>query len=213
MIHKRQYIRLTIVLLIPLLALGWWLASEEVLLPRHHVIFCEEFSSRITCNSVEVRKDEADNLLRSYGAVRLWGARLGGFHHPIVSLGLSEIPPVDRGINKTLTLPPRSIKDNPFASCEIFPVADTISVWSYSCMGGDWDGDRFYFQDEQTDNKFREAVKLIDEESAKNEKLKTKALSFSLLAPFIIYFLLSLSFFLLIKIFKYVIYGHKKKTA
>lgn len=148
MINKKQYIRLTIVLVIPLLVLGWWLADKEILLPRHHVIYCKEFDSHITCNSISVTKREADNWLYRNGAVRLRGARLAsGFHHPIVTLGYSEIkfidgkkvtfPFIGGGIKEILNLPPRPIEDHSFASCEISSFADDIKNWSYSCTGGD----------------------------------------------------------------------------
>lgn len=220
MINKKQYIRLTIVLAIPLLSLGWWLANEEVLFPKHHVIYCEEFSSHITCNSVSATKSEADYWLYRNGAVRLWGARLvGGFHHPIVTLGHSEIklidgktvklPPIDGGIKKFLTLPPKSIEDRTFSSCEISPFADDIKKWGYSCIGSELIPDNFYFQNEQTNNKFQEARKLIREKKIQNEQLETRALLFSVLAPFIFYLLLSVLLLFLIKTVKYVIYGRK----
>lgn len=224
MINKKQYTRLTIVLVIPLLAFGWWLADEEVLLPRHHVINCEVFDSHISCYSFSATKNTADNWLHRNGAVRLWGARLaGGFHHPIVTLGHSEIkfvdgktitlPPTDGGIKKFLNLPPRSIEDRSFASCEISPKLDDIKNWGYSCIGGDLIPDSFYFQDEQTNYKFQEAIKLIGDQRTKDEKMEIRAIFASFLAPIISYFLLSASLFFLIKIVKYVIYGRKSGAA
>lgn len=224
MINKKQYTRLTIVLVIPLLALGWWLADEEVLLPRHHVIFCEEFDSHITCNSISSTKSETHKLLYQNGAVRLWGAHLaGGFHHPVVTLGHSEIkfvdgktitlPPSDGGIKNILNLPPRSIKNRSFASCEISPFADDIKNWGYSCSGNDLIPDSFYFQDEQTNNKFQEARKLIGEQRTKDEKTEIIALFASFLAPITFYLLLSAVLFLLMKVVKYVICGRKRSTA
>lgn len=224
MINKKQYIRLTIVLVTPLLAFGWWLATEEILIPRHHVIYCEEFDSHITCSSDSATKSGADNLLYRNAAVRLWGARLsGGFRHPVVTLGHSEIkfvdgktitfPPTHSGIKKFLTLPPKSIESNTFASCEISPFADDTKNWGYSCIGGDLIPDSFYFQDEQTNHKFQGAIKLIGELRKKNEKIEIRAIFSSFLAPVLFYFLLSLALFLLIKITKYVIYGRNGGAA
>lgn len=224
MINKKQYIRLTIVLVIPLLTLGWWLADEEVLIPRHHVINCEEFDSHISCYSFSATKDTADNWLHRNGAVRLWGALLeGGFHHPIVTLGHSEIkfvdgktitlPPTDGGIKKFLNLPPSSNANSSFASCEIAPFADDIKNWGYSCSGYDFIPDSFYFQDEQINHKFQEARKLIGKQRASDESMEIKAVFVSFLTPIISYFLLSASLFILIKIVKYVIYGRKSSAA
>lgn len=224
MINKKQYIRLTIVLVIPLLAFGWWLADEEVLLPRHHVINCEEFDSHISCYSFSATKNTADNWLHRNGAVTLWGARLsGGFHHPIVTLGHGEIkyvdgktirlPPTDGGIKKFLNLPPRSIEDRSSASCEISPFADNIKNWGYWCFGYDFIPDSFYFQDEQTNHKFQEARKLIGELRTSDENMEIRAIFISFLTPIISYLLLSASLFFLIKIVKYVIYGRKSGAA
>jgi len=224
MINKKQYIRLTIVLVIPLLAFGWWLADEEVLLPRHHVINCEEFDSHITCNSFSATNNEADDWLYRNGAVRLWSARLaGGFHHPIVTRGHSvmtvvdgktiTLPPTDGGIKKFLSLPPRSIEGKVFASCEISPILDDIHNWGYSCSGYDFIPDSFYFQDEQTNHKFQEARKLIGELRTSDENMEIRAIFISFLTPIISYLLLSASLFFLIIIVKYVIYGRKSGAA
>ena len=224
MITKKQYFRLTIVLAIPLLALGLWLADKEVLLPRHHVINCEEFDSHISCSSMSTTKSGADKWLYRNGAVRLWEARLaGGFHHPIVTLGHSEIkfvdgktittPPIDGGVKKVLSLPPKSIEDNTFASCGISPFADDNKNWGYSCIGGDLIPDSFYFQDEQTNQKFQEARRLIGEQRIENEAMEIRAFFASLLTPIISYLLLSATLFLLIRIAKYVIYGRSSSAA
>lgn len=224
MITRKQYIRLTIVLAIPLLGLGWWIAHEEVILPRHHVIYCEEFDSHIACYSISATEIEANTGLHKNGAVRLWGARLaGGFHHPIITLGHSEIklvdgrtitlPPTDGGVEKFLSLPPKSIEDSLFSSCEISPFANDLKNWGYSCSGYDLIPDSFYFRDEQTNHKFQEARKLIGELRTEGEKLEIRAIFFSFLAPILFYFLLSLALFLLIKVTKYVIYGRDGGAA
>jgi hypothetical protein len=224
MISKKQYARLSLVVAIPLLLLGWWLAEKELILPRHHVIYCEEFDSHIRCNSLSATKSEADDLLYRNGAVRLWGARLAsGFHHPIVTLGHSEIkiidgqtitlPPTDGGIQRVLRLPPKSIEASAFSSCEISPFADDTKSWGYSCIGGDLIPDSFYFQDEQTNQKFQAARKLIGEQRAKDEKMEVRVLFASLLTPLFFYFLFSAALFLLMKVVKYVIYGRKSGVA
>lgn len=123
------------------------------------------------------------------------------------------LPPIDGGIKKFLTLPPKSIESSTFASCEISPFADDTKNWGYSCIGGGLIPDSFYFQDEQTNHKFQEARKLIGELRTKNEKLEIRAIFASFLAPILFYFLLSLALFLLIKITKYVIYGRNGGVA
>jgi hypothetical protein len=232
MITKKQYIRLTIVLSIPLLALGSWLAANKIIFSSHSVILCDEFDSHISCFSISATEESANNLLYENDAVRLWGARLeGGFHHPVVIRGHSEIksidgeaqaPPVDGG-RKILSLPPKSIGNRVsiwnrvFSSCEIAPLLDDDKNWGYSCRGDvgdpDFSPDNFYFQSEDTNKKFQEAIKIIAKHRLENESMEIRALIASLLTPIVSYLLLSAVIFLLVKTSKYVIYGRRSGAA
>lgn len=221
MISKKQYLRLSIVLAIPLLLLGWWLAEKEAILPRHHIIYCEEFTSHISCSSSSATKIQRDNWLFRNGAVQLWGALLaGGFNHPIITVGHSEVTasngntttllPKDGGIKMVLSLP---IERSAFAYCEVSPFADDPNKWGYSCSGGELIPDSFHFQNEETNHKFQEARKLIGEQRAKNETMEVRALFATILLPLIAYFLLSASLLVLAKITRYVIYGRHNSAA
>lgn len=224
MISSKQYRRLTIVAVIPLLLFGWWLVENEKILPLHNLIYCQESDSAIACNSISVTKEEANNALYQNAAVRLWGAKLeGGFNHSVITLGHSEIkvvngetvtlPPSDGGIKKFLILPPRSIQGNMFASCEISPYANSDKNWGYSCIGGDLVPDGFYFSDENTSQKFLKAKLLIEEQKKKNETMSIRGSIFTMLTPLIGYFVLSVALFLLSRIVRYVVHGREKKIS
>lgn len=224
MISRKQYIRLTMVIIIPILLFGWWLAENEKILPLHNVIYCQESGSDISCYSVSVKKSDANIALYQNAAVRLWGARLeSGFHHPIITLGHSEInfvdgksislPPTDGEKNKYLSLPPKSIQGNALASCEITPYAHSEKNWLYSCIGSDLEPDGFYFKDDNTSQKFNRAKNIIEEQKKNNDEMNFRGLIVTVLIPLILYFGLSLVIFLLTKIVRYVIHGRAGKSS
>lgn len=221
MISSKQYRRLTIVAAIPLLLLGWWLVESEKILPLHHLIYCQESDSAITCNSISVTKEEANSALYQNAAVRLWGAKLeNGFNHSVVTLGHSEIkvvngetvtlPPVDGGVKKLLILPPKSVQGNIFSSCEIIPYANSDKNWGYSCIGGDMIPDSFYFSDEGISQKFLKAKLLIEQQKEQSQEMRLRGTIFTALTPLIGYLILSMALLFLSKIIRYVVHGREK---
>lgn len=218
MISRKQYLRLTIVLLIPLMLLGGWLVVYEKILPLNNVIYCRESDSEITCNSILVTKVEANKALHQNGAVRLWDARLeGGFNHTVISLGQSEIkivngkattlPPINGGVRKNLSLPPMAIRGNIFESCQINPIPSSETDWFSSCIGGDFIPEKFYFSDEKTRQKFQSAMILIEEQRKKNKAINVLGIGFTALVPLIVYFLISAALLLLSRVVRHVLYG------
>ena len=219
---KRQYYGLTVVLVIPLLLLGWWLAENEKVLPLHNVIYCQESDSDINCNSISATKSEANQALYQNAAVRLSGARLErGFNHSVVTLGrtelkfvdgeMIELPPVGGGVKKNLSLPPRSIQGKIFSYCEINPYSDSEKYWGYSCSGSGMASEGFYFEDEGTSKKFKNAKNKIEEQIKNNEAMNIYGLFATVLTPIIFYLISSLVIFLLVKIVRYVVYGSDEK--
>lgn len=212
MINKSQYIRLTIVLLAPLLILGWWLAHKEIILPHHHVIQCEEFDSHISCFSFPTTKN--GQTRHNSDSVRLWQASLvSGFNHPIITLGhtyatyvpgkgLKSLPPVGGGILKTVRLPPASF-------CRISPISGTKDEWGYQCAGPEIAPESFKFADEETNIKFKNAINQIENEMEENEGIQIRAYIASVLMPLIFYFLVSMVVFFAIKLVRYVINGRQ----
>lgn len=233
MIDKKQYNRLTIVMALPLLALGWWLTENESIFPRHRAITCIEYKQNITCRSHFSTDSEARNNIYRYGAVGLRNARLqGGFNHPVVSLSdvwsfkgdFIYTPPTDdvqwhsnpplnaEGTLKVLSLPPRFPVYDPLSHCRIDKHRDGNERWSYSCTGAAtsfYNSGVFKFQDELTRKKFEIAEKSIRKEHIKNKKIQSAAHITSVLVPFTLYFLLSVSALLLRRVTRWVIHGRK----
>jgi len=96
--------------------------------------------------------------------------------------------------------------------CDFSPIMDTDSDWGYTCIGSEAEMGNFRFQNEETNKKFREATKYIEEQESKNVKDSALALTMSFLAPAFLYLLLSAAIVLLKNISSYVIKGPKKNA-
>lgn len=224
MISKKQYLRLTLVLALPLLVFGLWLAENEEILPSPNVIYCREFDSNITCNSLSVSKNDANKMLYQNSAVRLWGAVLeGGFNHSVITLGNSEIkfidgkpvrlPPVGGGVKKILSFAPKSTQKNIFSSCEIYPDAVGDNNWGHSCTGEGPSPGGFYFADEKTSQKFKTVKDTINEQRKNNETMRIRGIFVTTLLPLTFYLFVSLVIFILVKISRYIVYGRTNERA
>lgn len=216
MINKSQYKRLTMILLIPLLGVGGWLAEKEIISPVGHTIICTELKSNIDCFSSSLRKGEVQSLLHQYSPVIMSSALImSGFSHPVVTVGNSKIKyingetvvtdPIGGEVKKTLRLPPEELAGNLYSSCRIYSVSGSNKNWMYSCAGGY--GETFYFQEEKTNKKFREARKEIEEQRRSNEKKEIMLYISAVLSPIFIYIMLSFVFVFLVKIVRFVIHG------
>lgn len=64
---KLQFRRLLLVIIIPLLAFGWWLAESELAFNHHHLTTCMELDARFSCRSKLVSKQ--------YKRDAIWGNR------------------------------------------------------------------------------------------------------------------------------------------
>lgn len=56
MITKQQYVRLTIVLLLPLLGLGYYLAERRIFNPLEHTVFCVVENATCTISKMDASK-------------------------------------------------------------------------------------------------------------------------------------------------------------
>lgn len=222
MIRRIQYIRLTIVLLIPLLILGWWLAYDEVLFKNNYLVSCQEFNSYITCNSSAIKKNDDMDLLYRNGTIKLHGAKLiHGFEHPVILTELEEtkkingndfelLPTNPRHVTM-LKLPPNFMNRSNLLSCEISEIESKQNNWTYLCSGDRNIIGFFKFLENDTNKKFKDSILLIEQQRTENKNRAILTMSISTLLPVLFYALLSTILFCLIKIFRYVIYGFDKK--
>jgi hypothetical protein len=162
---KAQYKRFFLIVLIPLLGLGWWVADSEILFPHHQMISCEESEEQFTCTSMQTTKKEKSLFDYQNGGVFLgWnGARLSqGFHARIVTTtGISEMELKDgvfqqkrirgAGIDKIVSINRHvGAEFRNGGPCTLGNRADDPNHWYLSCL----EEGNFRFFDEKMNEKF-----------------------------------------------------------
>ena len=216
--NKKQYVRLSLVLLLPLLLLGLYLTEEDFLIPHHHYFLCDESETSVTCSSMNVSSKTMTAMTHSAGAVTLLGsARLDkGFHHPVMVTKTqtlygtdNEINPPTGGVKKMLNLPLRgsSLEEEMLMSCRIYPMRESDRDWIYECLSQE--PESFRFIDDRTNKKFRQAVEVLRNQTEQNKILALRNQILSVLLPLFGYLLLSLLIALLAKVSRFVIHGRQ----
>lgn len=215
---KAQYKRLLLLLLLPLLGLGWWIAADEVLFSHHQMISCEESEEHFICTSIQTTQNEKFMSEYQNGGVFLWnGARLSeGVHARIVTTGVPEMEYRDgalhqkkingAGINKIVSINRHigaSYRDG--EPCRLSPYAGDANHWNLSCLeeGG------FRFVDEKMRKKFQGLNDVVELEKRRLSSTLRNAYFFSLLIPLAIFLLCSGLIFLCVRLASFVRYGTK----
>lgn len=218
MITKPQFKRLTLVLAIPLLLLGWWLAENEVIFETNYIIDCEEFDTHFNCVGFQSTQKSKNEFFANSGGVFIRGsARLrNGFNHPVVTLGINQTEYKDgalqvtgtigAGISKNLNIN-RNIGANYSGNgpCWLSPYAGSDTNWNMLCVRELSDG--FTFQNPATAKKFREMFDEVKREEEKLDGYKVRAYAIQILVPILVYILLSITLLITWKIIRYVING------
>ena len=225
MLSKQRFKRLTIVLVAPLLALGWWLASSDVLFPNSSVITCGESETGISCGS---RTYARVSPYMEDGAIEFQGARFFGFNHMVVAYPLSTSKVVDgklvptprttAGVRKALRLPPAPTGDNPYARCWISPYAESSENpkhWNTTCSGyGANDASEdFTFVDEKVHQKFLEGSSQIASMRAENRKREAWVAGLLFVTPLIAYLALTAALVLFARVVRYVVHGRQPELG
>lgn len=218
MITKQQFKRLTLVIAIPLLLFGWWLAEYEVIFKTNYIIDCEEFDTHFSCVGFQTNHKVKNEYFTNSGGIRVRNsARLtNGFNHPVVTLGINETEykngalqvtgTIGAGISKNLIID-RNIGANYSGNgpCWLSPYADNDTNWAISCVRESPGG--FTFQNSATAKKFREMFEEVKREEEKLDGFKVRAYSIQILIPLLAYILLSVLLLITSKIIRYVING------
>lgn len=219
MISKQQFVRLTLVLAIPLILAGVWVSDQQ---KTALSIECSaDLRSNIVCISQTVENLREYDYLHKSNTIYLGGSvfntvLLTGFDHPIVTLvksaqgGAEEI--TENSVKRMLRLPLRnmnceltpSLGENFYYSCRLNPELGSFSIQT---DGG------FQFANAETGLKFREAFASIRAMRADHHKTALWLSLFWTLTPLLAYFLFFAVALLLIKIGKYVIYGRRKTVV
>lgn len=216
---QNKYIRLSLVLLVPLLITGWWLSEKEVIIPHHYFFSCGEFDSHISCAAIVEKEGQIISRIKTNGAVTLSRVALleRGLHHHIVTVNVSTplfvghnvVGPANGGARKMLSLPPPVTNEinSVFMSCNIEPMPDSEKNWVYACFKGE--PEAFKFADESANRLFRQAVADINRQAPKYEDMAIRARLVSFFLPLFSYAIISLLFIALAKLSKFVVHGRK----
>lgn len=219
--NKAQLVRLTLVLFLPLLGIGFWLAEEEYVFPHHHVTYCVNDGNQLNCYTRQVAAREKFDREFNIGGVRLWGALLlDGFHHSVIQMPsiaytnqagevVNHIP--DSGIPRFIDLSSNS-KESARSWCDISMVAEREHRWMLSCHGAEQALREFTFVNEKTSEEYKNALKEIVVQTSEYETKEKYAFVASVVTPLIAYFLLVAAYFLLRLIFRFVAHGAKTRS-
>lgn len=214
---RSQFFRLTLVLLLPLLGLGLWMAKEQTLFPSDHYIYCERGSFGLWCAANQKESWKIDDERYGYGAVHLWKAALpSGFHHEVIvirstnpRLGSSETVPVESGKRQWLNL---SRTERYFGRCEITVTGHSSDApWGLFCEGDSGSVSEFVFVNPTEDKQYRDALKRVSELEDEYTKRGYWGEAANLLAPLLAYFLLALGVVSAKAVVRFVIHGNQRK--
>ncbi len=216
--NKAQYKRLLLIVLLPLLGLGWWIADGEFLFSHHQMISCEESVEQFICTSIQTSKNEKSMSEFQNGGVVLWnGARLSeGIHARIVTTGTPEMEYRDgafhqkgingAGIDKIVSINRHIGADfRDGGPCRLSPHADDVNHWNLSCLA---EGN-FRFADEKIRKKFLGLNEAVEFEKRKLSSTLRNAYFFSLLIPLAIFLMCSGLVYFLVKLVSFVRHGTK----
>lgn len=232
MIKKSQYLRLCAVLLAPLLLLGWWISEKEIFLPHHGTISCTPMADDFVCIATLRERVQAMRMMEMNSAVTIEGKARIDFGirqavlakhtqnpndpgHPLEMQAIQKI-----GNREFLTLPPVAWSKygntnllGDYRSCNFGPYPNKENLWGYTCLNSDGlEPGAFSFVDEDVNRKFQKLVHEVRTKSDAIARLSLRARIFSTLMPIGIFILLSIGFFALIKITRFVI-GPQQEAA
>jgi hypothetical protein len=216
-----QYKRLYMVFFVPLLALGWWMAEDEILYPHNHMVLCEDRSNDFSCISYVISEKEKRVVdTKSGGVFFLNRVRLqNGFYENIITTGWSEYKNRNGAatIDKIGSGVKRMVNIDSFAGanysgngpCNLAPYENKTGEWSISCISGLQEN--FKFSENSTSEKYYKLLDLVKAEDSKYVDLPRNAYIGSMLIPQIAFLLLSALLFFLAKAVTFVRYGRKSQ--
>jgi hypothetical protein len=213
---KQQFKRLTIILLLPLLALGGWLAHEEYLFPSNHLTVCDLKRAQLFCSTRHVTSYSRDSQLYGHGQTHLWVALLsGGFRHQVI-----EFPGIESSYTAGgVTIPVSGVRtffdyswkeDSSIFACKLSTEHGTQDRWMIMCEGKT--PRTFAFVDDKINLAYRAALPTIQEQN-RDYELRDKFLTAaSVVTPLMLYCLLVPAFFLVRWVGRYVVHGPSPKA-
>jgi hypothetical protein len=210
-----RYKRLCLVLAIPLLISGFWVAENEVFSENNALTSCTETKEQFSCNSIQISRKELNALRDRIGGLWIWpDAHLtGGFDAPVVSIGatkteykagaLQNLGTIGAGVKKTLHVD--RFQGANYASpgpCTLDRYANEDNAWHLSCISGISEG--FKFLDKTTEAKYQKLFQSLDTINLTNAREAKKAYIFSVLLPLLSFLIISAIIFCLMKCISFI---------
>lgn len=221
MLAKSMFLRLCLVLAIPLFSLGWWVAENEVVLPHHSTITCIEQAEEFLCISETWDGKNANNVRHQVPITFGRDVFLpDGFSHKIIphefpSDGGIAKDQMKRGEEQLLSLPLQKVRGRSepdfLRYCDVRPFAFVPDLWEYKCH--DEREGVFDFADKQAKQKFINLQARVDVLSKQAREFEILAKTISVLAPFAAFLVLSFVFWALRWGIKFVMGPTSHKSA
>lgn len=222
MLSKSQFGRLTAVLILPLLFLGWWLAKHETLIESDYLLRCEEIQSSFSCISLPMSKARKSSYLFDSGGVfvRANAQLTYGFREKIAA----EVTPfenkageVPATVTKQLTLSGHVGQHTSLAlpsvgPCWLDKIGGSADDWQMRCHGSNGFNEFFKFVDKAAADKYDALYQHVRREEARLDKMGMYAGIVSIIAPLAAYLFASLLVLILYKLACYVKSGSIKTT-
>jgi hypothetical protein len=218
---KKQYLRLTLVLLIPLLAMGLWFVRSDVILPNHYKLFsCGYLLGEFRCSG-RLTKVKGGSYIYSNGTFinnaylyPLVPASIIAWDIPSPSTNRfdGEVESSQKNVREMLLTDDMYPKPkDSIEKCILDKLDGNKGEWRYYCTAShSFD---FKFKDDVVNDEY---LKLFDLSKDTNDRLNREIFDnkvTSFFVPIVVYFLISLALFLLIKIVRFVSTGGFKKSA
>lgn len=201
-ITKQIYKRLTIVLTVPLLLFGLWLAENKTFQDRELIVCNDDFA----CFT-------AIPLMSSYSGLFMNSVKIpNGMNEEIITTGesvmgfkdgeMKQIEVRNKDIKKRLTIG----KNQDDGYCTLAQYANQNENWSLTCVPNGIN-ENFKFVDLEVAQKFKKLAEVTRNETDKRNNQNKIGFIFAVATPLVFYLILSLIIFLLGKIGRYVIHG------
>jgi len=218
--NKAQFKRLALVLVIPLLLLGWWMAEVELFIEHHFITECSPHKYTSPCFSIIASRTGALGWSNSGGVYMHFHARLdSGLNEDIISTAGSVVEirngavvrreALGAGERQNLYIP-ANLGAGLYSGCFLEKYAGVESGrWHLRC--GSSFSEEFRFADSSVNERFLNLSKIAAAEISRMMNVSRGRYIFSIFIPVGVFFLLSLLALVAVKIFSFVRYGVQRK--
>lgn len=198
-----QYRRLLLILLLPLLIAGWWLAAHETLFDRAHLTECSRHQGQYLCIDTRMTKAAfADRKYRSGGVWLTPNSRLfDGFKADVITFpiptmgeeGITASEPSQSTPKRLVIASNRGAQFNPEGSCDLGSHASNAEpgkLWTLMC--GSALVEQFRFSAANDEVVYLEAVSKAREIDDKQQRISAMLSALAVAIPLLGFLALSM---------------------